>query len=661
VITTDNDKFYSGTQFQAFFKNSNRSLVLKADAPHFTIFAVSDNYLSLTHKQREQLLGRGLFEVFPGSAGDLSEQNSVHSSFMRAIATRATDELPIFKYEIYVADTQSYVTEYWTNVNEPLLDDDGNVAYLINTTTNITRQLLTEQALSEAESRLQMLNQELIAANEELTAGNEELTATNVELALSEQRFRYLIQEAPVAIGILTGRSLTVTSANAKILEVWGKTEAIIGLPLASALPELQGQPFLQILDDVYTSGKPFNASEIRALLEHRGELKELFFNVVYQPIQVDSGSTTDILVVAVDVTEQVNSRRLVERAEESLRLAVEAADSGTFSINARTLAFSASARLKELFGFSPDEDMPYEAGMTQIHEDYRPLVNQMVQAAITRGERFELQYPVIDFHDGKQRWLKGIGTLQHDSNGVDSYFTGIVNDVTEQKEDEQRKNDFIGMVSHELKTPLTSLTAYLQMLQSKARKADDALTLNALDKSVIQVKKMATIINGFLNVSRLESGKIHIDKRSFNMAELMKEVEEESIATVASHQVVFAPVHETHVVADRDKIGQVINNFISNAVKYSPLGTTINIACVTVDNQAQVSVSDEGLGVKAEDQQKLFDRYYRVETNAAYIAGFGIGLYLCAEIVQRHDGKIWVESEPGKGSTFYFSIPLEG
>lgn len=661
MTTTDNDKFYCGIQFQAFFKNSNRSLVLKADAPHFTILAVSDLYLSLTHKHREELLGRGLFEVFPGSAGDLSEQNSVHSSFMRTIATRDIDELPIFKYEIYVAETQSYVTEYWTNVNEPLLNDDGSVAYLINTTTNITRQLLTEQKLNEAESRLLLLNQELVAANEELVAGNEELIATNLELALSEQRFRYLIQEAPVAIGILTDRSLIVTSANVKILEVWGKTKSIIGLPLAKALPELEGQPFLQILDDVFTTGKPFNASEIRALLEHRGELKEMFFNVVYQPIQVDTGSTTDILVVAVDVTEQVNSRKAVERAEESLRLAVEAADSGTFSINSRTFEFLASPRLKELFGFKPDEDMPYEAGMTQIREDYRPLVYQMVEAAVTKGERFELQYPVIGFRDGKQRWLKGIGTLQQDSNGVDSYFTGIINDVTEQKEDEQRKNDFIGMVSHELKTPLTSLTAYLQMLQLKARKADDALTLSALDKSVIQVKKMATMINGFLNVSRLESGKIYIDKRSFDLAELVKEVEEESVATVSSHQVVFAPVLETHVVADRDKIGQVINNFISNAVKYSPLGTTIQIACVTVDSQVQVSVSDEGLGIKIEDQQKLFDRYYRVETNAAHISGFGIGLYLCAEIIQRHDGRIWVESEPGKGSTFYFSIPLEG
>ena len=161
MTTSDNDKFYCGAQFQAFFKHANRSLVMKADAPRFTILAASDGYLALTHKRREELLGKGLFEVYPGSEGDPSEHNSVYSSFIRAIETKAIDELPVFKYEIYIAETDSYTTEYWTNVNEPLLDEDGNVAYLINTTTNITKQVRTEQAL--AQSVLERKDHERIA------------------------------------------------------------------------------------------------------------------------------------------------------------------------------------------------------------------------------------------------------------------------------------------------------------------------------------------------------------------------------------------------------------------------------------------------------------------------------------------------------------------
>jgi signal transduction histidine kinase len=220
------------------------------------------------------------------------------------------------------------------------------------------------------------------------------------------------------------------------------------------------------------------------------------------------------------------------------------------------------------------------------------------------------------------------------------------------------RKNDFIGMVSHELKTPLTSLNGYLQMLQLRARKADDNFTSGALDQSVKQVRRMTTMINGFLNVSRLESGKIHIEKKRFNMADLINEMAEETKSLYSSHQFIFHPVEPTMVDADHDKIGQVINNFISNAVKYSPGGTVVQISCIKESGFTRVSVSDEGMGIDAAEIPRLFERYYRVNNNNT-VSGFGIGLYLSAEIIERHQGKIWAESELSKGSTFYFSLPL--
>jgi len=113
-------------------------------------------------------------------------------------------------------------------------------------------------------------------------------------------------------------------------------------------------------------------------------------------------------------------------------------------------------------------------------------------------------------------------------------------------------------------------------------------------------------------------------------------------------------------IYAYHDKIGSVITNLISNAVKYSPKGKEIDIKCEVIGSRAQVSVKDEGIGLKPQDKDKVFERYYRVETNhTQHISGFGIGLYLSAEIIHRHDGEIWVESESGKGSTFYFSLPL--
>ena len=224
---------------------------------------------------------------------------------------------------------------------------------------------------------------------------------------------------------------------------------------------------------------------------------------------------------------------------------------------------------------------------------------------------------------------------------------------------EELRKNDFIGMISHELKTPLTSLSGYIQLLQTKA-KTDDKFTSLALGKSGLQVKKMITMITGFLNVSRLESGKIVLHKQTFRLDELIENVIEDISLTELGHVIINEPCVPIYVDADLDKIGNVISNLVSNAIKYSPNGTDIRIHCTSTEGMVQVSVEDKGMGIAPADLEHLFERYYRVEgEHTQLISGFGIGLYLCAEIVGIHKGRIWAESTVGQGSTFHFSLPL--
>ena len=232
--------------------------------------------------------------------------------------------------------------------------------------------------------------------------------------------------------------------------------------------------------------------------------------------------------------------------------------------------------------------------------------------------------------------------------------------DITEQKLDDIRKNDFIGMVSHELKTPLTSLKGYVQILGSKARKQEDAFMASALQKAEIQVNKMSSLINGFLNVSRLESGKIILDKQYFRVDEIIRDIIDDTLITSTNHTITLHPCGPFSVYADQEKIEAVISNLLSNAIKYSPGSKNIEITCKLCGDAVQISVSDEGMGIRKEDMEKLFERYYRVEGKLTKdISGFGIGLYLSAEIIARHGGKIWVESEVGKGSVFHFSLPL--
>ncbi|RYY23474.1 MAG: PAS domain S-box protein [Sphingobacteriaceae bacterium] len=548
MLNSKNDSFYTSSSFQDFFKTSCQSLILKADLPFFTILAVSDNYLKLTHKTRDEVLNRGLFEVYPGNRADLSEQFSVFSSFKKVLELRQADVLPTFKYEIYLPELGEMSTQYWSNLNEPLLDAEGNVAYLINTTANVTSQILNNRELSEVKKLQKDFNNEQ-ELNVELLASNENLAQDNAQLGIEQKILQDLIAK--------------LTESEAK-----------------------------------------------------------------------------------------------VEQAELTMRLAIEAANVGTWYMDCESGTFQASTRLKELFGLYPENTLTLSYFIAQIDSSHREQIEITIKKAVTTVGPYDETYPINGF-DNKTRWVRVLGntSVQHDDCLA---FTGVVINITELKEDELRKNDFISMVSHELKTPLTSIAGYGQLLNSRAKKNEDVFMTGTLGKMNIQIKKMTDMINGFLDKGHLESGKIQLHFKAFNIADLVNELIDEIRLTVITHIVNVGHCDEVHVFADRNKIGNVISNLLSNAIKYSPKGRYIEVNCAIIANQVQVSVKDEGIGITPSEIEKLFERYHRVKTEQTEnISGFGIGLYLCVEIIKRHQGRIWVESKPGTGSTFYFNLPL--
>lgn len=347
-----------------------------------------------------------------------------------------------------------------------------------------------------------------------------------------------------------------------------------------------------------------------------------------------------------------------LKNSEANYRQAIESGRMGIWDIDFQTQQFTISERCREIFGFDLNHPVTFEDVLAIVDADFRDLLINTLHHIKEEEEYNDLEFPFTHLISNERKWIKIIGKTHKDADNNPVGFTGMNMDITEQKQDEQRKNDFIGMVSHELKTPLTSLSGYIQLLQVKAKKADDGFASMALDKAGKQVSKMSSMINGFLNISRLESGKILLDKHIFRLDELVESNIEETRLTGSGHTISYPLMEEITVFADQDKIGNVISNILSNAVKYAPNNKNIEVNCTVVDDMAQISVRDEGMGIEKEDLDKLFERYYRVE-NSHTIAGFGIGLYLSAEIIERHNGKIWVESELGKGSTFYFTLPL--
>ena len=321
---------------------------------------------------------------------------------------------------------------------------------------------------------------------------------------------------------------------------------------------------------------------------------------------------------------------------------------------------FLPSERTRELFGFLPQEDMSFEKTMSKVVKKYRKSAIEAIENAVKRQQALYIEFPIDSVSDHKHQWLSVTAGFSRPTVG-DSYFAGIIMDITEQKQSDLRRIKFIGLVSHELKTPLTALKAYVQMLSNWAKKQKDNFSIGALSKVDKQVRKMLNMINSLLNLSGAEAGRIHLKKDEFRLDTLINEVVEETLFITSTHHIVTFPCDSVTIDADREKIEQVLVNLLSNAAKYSDKTAKIEIGYILQNTQVEVSVKDQGMGIAPADIEKLFLPHYRVESKETEkIAGFGIGLYLCAEIINRHHGRIWVESKPGQGSTFKFTLPLK-
>lgn len=222
----------------------------------------------------------------------------------------------------------------------------------------------------------------------------------------------------------------------------------------------------------------------------------------------------------------------------------------------------------------------------------------------------------------------------------------------------DQQKNEFINFISHELRTPITSLSLYIQLLLKPKRQQKEK-TIDVLKKMNVQIFNMRNLITDMLDVTRMQLGKLTLNVTNLSFYELAKEVQESLQLTTKKHKIVVKGPRALDVHADRERILQVLINLVNNAIKYSPNGGKITLAFRQARRKALVEVTDQGIGISKENQEKIFDRYFRVERSEAKYGGLGIGLYITARIIYLHKGKIWVKSEIGKGSTFAFTLPL--
>ncbi|UKT63475.1 hybrid sensor histidine kinase/response regulator [Pedobacter mucosus] len=234
-----------------------------------------------------------------------------------------------------------------------------------------------------------------------------------------------------------------------------------------------------------------------------------------------------------------------------------------------------------------------------------------------------------------------------------------LIEEIEFRKLAEHKKDEFISIASHELKTPLTSVKGYIQLLQRSLDKNDKVLSQSHLAKASIQLEKLNDLIVDLLDISKIESGKLKFNMKSFSADKMVSNTIEMLQHSYPDYKINKLGIASEDVFGDEMRLEQVVINFITNAIKYAPDTNQVNVSINIKDEKLFLSVKDFGIGISKEQQEKIFEKFYRVEDNSNRFNGLGIGLYICSEIISRHNGSIGVNSAPNEGSEFYFIVPI--
>ncbi len=478
----------------------------------------------------------------------------------------------------------------------------------------------------------------------------------------AERRLYDLFMQVPAAVLILRGSNYRVELANSATLDIWGrKSEDVLGKPLFDVLPEVRGQGLEQLLEGVLATGTPYIGSELKIRLDRNrdGTLVDVYFTFVYAPLRDAANVIEGIMVFAYEVTEQILARRQIEESEVRFRTLADnipnlvwmaRPDGSTYWYNSRWYTYT---------GATPAQ-MEVRGWQNMINQEVLPMVQERWQQALSSGEPFEMTYFLQGADQVMRPFLTRIVPI-YDAQGVIVQWFGTSTDITEQKKLEQQKDDFLGIASHELKTPVTSLKGYAQLLERRFRAAGDERSAVLAQKMDIQLNKLTSLIGDLLDVTKIESGKLSMRFSSFDFNELVQEIVEETQRTTSRHVISLELSESVIFCGDRDRIGQVLTNLLINAIKYSPQSEHVFVKTFQEEDSILTSVQDFGIGIPAEKQQNIFERFFRVEEGAqSTFSGLGLGLYISAEIVHRHYGSLWVKSEEGKGTTMFLSFPLK-
>ncbi|MDR6733599.1 PAS domain S-box protein [Sphingobacterium sp. 2149] len=403
-----------------------------------------------------------------------------------------------------------------------------------------------------------------------------------------------------------------------------------------------------------------------------------LFWNELFiSPVKNEDGQVTHFIGVQNDISDRKKAEhdlreekshvelKIQQRTKELqdkesfLSSIIETVRESLLVLDANYIVLSANKHFLNSFKVTTEETLGkqlFDLGNQQW--DIASLKEMLTQILPTNN-------PVIDYevdhtfpYIGRKVMLLNAYRIEFEGKYKDRILIAI-EDITEKKEQDRRKDDFLSIASHELKTPLTTIKGLFQIVQRLSVENTDPKYISTLDKIASYIDRLNLLIAKLLDTSKIQSGNLELHMEPFEIDKTIQDAVESMRLAVPDADIHFSGSSDSIVEGDELQIIQVLNNLLSNAIKYSPESKKIEVSIHRVANFVKVSVRDYGMGISYQDRLKIFERFFRVSHIQKKFPGLGIGLYVSHEIIVNHNGTLWVESELGEGSTFNFTLPI--
>ncbi|MFP2962965.1 ATP-binding protein [Myxococcus sp. 1LA] len=375
---------------------------------------------------------------------------------------------------------------------------------------------------------------------------------------------------------------------------------------------------------------------------------------------------------IMVDVTEQRQAQERLEHTVSLLEATLDSTADGLLVVDLEGRVTAYNRQFGQLWGLTELQTTTMDSVLLMAVREKLKTPEAFFSRVRALYEEPELEsFDIIELRDGRvlERY-----SLPQRRRGLITGRVWSFRDITERvraERTQQRllgeaheairvRDDFLSIAAHELKTPLTPLRLHLELLK-RTLQAKEPIAPERVDKALAQVQRLSALVNDLVDASSVESGRLKLQREPVSLLALAREACSEFRAISAEHAFTCElPQEDLIVLGDRGRLAQVLANLLENAVKYSPLGGTVRVTLSHADGDAVLSVADGGIGISQEEQLHLFERFFR-GSNAPVsgFGGLGLGLYICRDIIERHGGRIWVDSELGRGSTFHVSLPL--